>query len=479
MKVNEEGAQVILDAFREVHYSAVDHTLFDQVKDYKERIASKFRAIGKDEIPRIKGREFYISLKLDGEHAELYYEDGRACLVRPRGYAYLGLPLLDDAVKILKQAGVGRAMFPGELYVKRADGERTRVFDVVSLTKSPKSAEDLALLHFAPFDIIFLDDEVFVDYADVLARLRGLFGDTPLEPPPTVISQSQDEIRACYDRWVNREGAEGLMIRSDLTFRYKLKAQHTVDAVIIGYTHENEIVTSVLTALVTEDGLLQVLTKVEKGLNDVERMDLFQKLSRQQVTSDFLEVSRYHTPFIMVRPKHIIEFSTNDMVAETTSGKIIKKAALRLKKDHYTLVKSTPFVSLKHCIFVRFRDDKQVNPVDLRVSQITDAVFLDLADESSKPIEFPETEVLIRDVYIKKTKDKIAIRKILVWRTHKETIDSSFATYVLNYTDYSAGRKAPLQQEVRISNSREQIIELAAEFKEKNIKKGWSHINEH
>ncbi len=52
-------------------------------------------------------------------------------------------------------------------------------------------------------------------------------------------------------------------------------------------------------------------------------------------------------------------------------------------------------------------------------------------------------------------------------------MDSAFTKYAFNYTDYSAGRKDPLKQEVRISNSKDQNLTIAETFRENNIKKGW------
>ena len=46
----------------------------------------------------------------------------------------------------------------------------------------------------------------------------------------------------------------------------------------------------------------------------------------------------------------------------------------------------------------------------------------------------------------------------------------------MHYTNYSPTRKDPLKREVRISNSKKQIVELLNQFIEKNIKKGWSKV---
>ncbi len=466
-------AETIRGDFCEAPHSAVDPNLYEQVADYKRRVASQFRSISKDQITKIKGNEFYVSLKLDGEHAQLYYEDGEVALIRPRGYIYFGLPCLDRAKKILDEAGIKRGLFPGELYVKRPDGARTRVFDVISLTKSPKSQEDLEQLNFAPFDIQFLDDEIFVDFAQVHTRIHDLFAETAISPPAWVVTRNQSGIESHYQKWVNQEGAEGLMIRTDLTYRYKLKAQHTIDAVIIGYTAEAEVITSVLTALINEDGTLQVLAPVEKGMNDIQRADLYQQLQQIPAESEFREVSRFHTPFYMVKPKIIIEFSCNDMTAERHNGSPIKKAVLGLKKGRFRLMRSANFVSVKHCKFIRFREDKAVNPVDLRSAQVTDFVFVDVSEKISGEIHFPEVDILLREVYVKEARGKVSVRKLIAWKTNKETVDSAYTAYAFNYTDYSAGRKDSLKQDVRVSNSREQIMAIAEDFRTKNIKKGW------
>ena len=66
------------------------------------------------------------------------------------------------------------------------------------------------------------------------------------------------------------------------------------------------------------------------------------------------------------------------------------------------------------------------------------------------------------------------VRKFVMWKTNKENEGTEYPAYVAHFTDYSPGRKVPLDREVRISNSEEQIEELFEELKTANIKKGWS-----
>ena len=48
-----------------------------------------------------------------------------------------------------------------------------------------------------------------------------------------------------------------------------------------------------------------------------------------------------------------------------------------------------------------------------------------------------------------------------------------YAPYVVVYSDYSAGRKEPLEQELFLCNSEEEVKTKIGALKEENIKKGW------
>jgi len=64
----------------------------------------------------------------------------------------------------------------------------------------------------------------------------------------------------------------------------------------------------------------------------------------------------------------------------------------------------------------------------------------------------------------------------MLWKTNKEGEGSNFPAYVAYYTDFSPGRATPLDRDIRISNSREQIEQLLAEMKSEYIVKGWAPV---
>jgi hypothetical protein len=78
-----------------------------------------------------------------------------------------------------------------------------------------------------------------------------------------------------------------------------------------------------------------------------------------------------------------------------------------------------------------------------------------------------KSEVIQRRVW---TKDE-SVRKLLVWKTNKEGV--GFSSFVVHWTDYSPGRKAPLAREVRLAPSEKEAEKIAEDMITENIKKGW------
>jgi hypothetical protein len=64
----------------------------------------------------------------------------------------------------------------------------------------------------------------------------------------------------------------------------------------------------------------------------------------------------------------------------------------------------------------------------------------------------------------------------VMWQTNKESDAEHWPAYVIHYTDFSPNRKTPLEREVRISSSREQIDELWNELATEAFVKGWTPV---
>ncbi|HEB33243.1 MAG TPA: hypothetical protein ENI15_20585 [Spirochaetes bacterium] len=92
-------------------------------------------------------------------------------------------------------------------------------------------------------------------------------------------------------------------------------------------------------------------------------------------------------------------------------------------------------------------------------------------------VSLPEHDVIMREVYKKGGNEKLMVQKYVVWMTNKEKEDSRFPAYVMHYTNFSAGRADMLKREVRVSSSKGQIMSVAKEFIDKNVKKGWMKVS--
>jgi hypothetical protein len=119
------------------------------------------------------------------------------------------------------------------------------------------------------------------------------------------------------------------------------------------------------------------------------------------------------------------------------------------------------------------RDDKQVNPIYLRLAQVTSLVDVALADADARQFALPASVVLRREVWTKQLKGQTAVRKLVMWETHKVSDGSDFPAFVVHLTNYSPNRKTPLEREIRVSNSREQIEELWQELAAEYVVIGW------
>jgi hypothetical protein len=141
--------------------------------------------------------------------------------------------------------------------------------------------------------------------------------------------------------------------------------------------------------------------------------------------------------------------------------------------QRYRIIRRLPLVALISPQFIRRRDDKSVNPTDLRLQQITNLVEVGLVDLDARQLKLPSSQLLRREVYTKQIKGQTMVRKLVMWQTNKDRDLEEFPAFVIHFTDYSSNRKTPLERDIRVSNSRDQIDALWHEVAEENITKGW------
>lgn len=454
----------------------VDEQTRNIAKLYKKNIAKSFISINPRQInEKLISKDFYLTRKYDGEFNVLLYDGDASYIMNPGGKVRAGLPFLDEATKLLKQSGRKSAVFACEVCMKE-DAGRTRVFNVLSAWADPKMQPDLRLI---PFDIIELDGEktFYSNYEELYKELQSIFKDSGIVFPPRYKKvTSRNEVVAVYDDWVVAENSEGIIVRSEMPFIFKLKPRHSADVVVVGYSEgiddaEGQV-RSMLLAMVPEEGKFQIVGKTGNGFSDEMRKEILGKLKPLEIASKYIETDSNHVAFHMIKPEIILEVNFNDVILENSTSEITNPI-LEIVDGQYELSAITPGFSLIFPVFERFRDDKSVNETDLRLSQVTDFVYV--ASSGEQETKQGKSELKQREVYRKESKGKLMVQKFMWWKTNKENT-KKFPAYVFAYTNYSSDRKEPLNREVRISNNEEQIRKIYDTYIAENIKKGWEKV---
>ncbi|MEM8997765.1 MAG: hypothetical protein AAGF23_23480, partial [Acidobacteriota bacterium] len=296
----------------------------------------------------------------------------------------------------------------------------------------------------------------------------------------TELVHTPSEVSALFAEWAEGGKGEGLVVRPEDGRIFKLKPVFTFDAAVIGFTEKNdepEHVRSLLLAMIREDGQFQLVGSVGNLGTDALRSSLYAELKPTVVPSTYRFASSTGALYRFVEPKTVVEVKVTDIQVEDTSGRPVRRMVLELDPDDgWSPLQLRSGISLIHPILTRVRDDKKVDPTDVRASQILERVEVPELEQKVEKIVRPQSRVVRRRVFTKTTKDKTAVRKLLVWETGKAEIDPDYPAFVVHWTDYSPGRKQPLQREVRLAPTRAVADELAEQMLAAGVKRGWKAV---
>lgn len=480
MKVNNDRMKA-RNGYEEGKADALDAASVAKALAYKKDFLKKFIAISPQQIDsRLGDSRYWVTRKYDGEFADIFYEQGQAVIVNRSGRTRRGIPCVDDAAATLARNGVGQAIIPAELYVYD-EGRKTRVNDLINALAN---ADKVGSLRLACYDILELDGEQYRpdNYGDTLATLdRILAGGTLAHPVDWMEAGSNGQVKEIYDDWVVREGSEGLVVRSEMPFVWKIKPRHNVDAVVVGFTEgtgeARGQVRTMLLALMPDEGRYQLVTHVGGGMTVRQKRDLYQYFLPRVMDSDYVDTDSNHVAFRMVEPDRVIEFSVNDVRWETPNG-LIQNSVLEIAEGRYRLAETVNGISFVAPIIERFRDDKQADAGDIRLSQVEGFSSFEPDDIEKMPVpKLRPSKALFREVYTKKLGEKVMVLKFTGWKTNKEK-SGQWPAYVLHITNFSSGRAQHLQREVQITDDLEQLHELHQRAVAENIKRGWSKVED-
>ena len=461
------GGKAFGDGFIDAELN--DAELIDYVSAYRRRVAGNYRPLLLDDFGQLPSSGLLVSTKIDGELWFLVSYSKSIFLVNARGSVIHGnIPVLAAAKKIPENT-----IIAGELYAK-VDGRRSRVGDLSALLASGKDA-DVKSLSFAAFDLLRSSGiTVEAQYVQRYAELNNLI--TSSDSLHVAQSEEMDRTKLMtkFESEVVKGQSEGLIIRLPSGLIYKLKPSITIDAAVVAYTtrsDEPSMVRSILLGLMRQDGKFQILGGCGNVGSESDRISLAQKLENLKVNAPIRYASDSGNLYTFVKPEIVVEVKVTDLQSERSDGSNSATMNLIYKDQvwHPGSLSSCPRPI--HPVLVRVRGDKNVNQDDIRISQIAD--FMTNSDNLSGDQEISKSIVVRREVWTKETKGVVAVRKLLVWKTNKNTPGSTFPAFVIHWTDYSPNRASPLDRDVKLAQDEETATKIANAMVEENIKKGW------
>lgn len=480
MKLYEDRLKA-MHGYEEGKVDAIDPETSGKALAYKKDFLKHFIPIDQRGIEsRLAGDKFYVTRKYDGEYAMIVYDHGTTVTINRSGRVRRGIPCIEEAGRLIAAAGIEDGMFGAEIYVQQ-EGKRGRVNDLLSVLADKKR---IGTLHLAVYDIVELDGRPWRrHFNETWDKLHAVFGSGELVREVDMqVAKNPQQVAQIYEKWVAEEHSEGLVVRSDMPFVYKVKPRHSIDAVVIGFSEgagaEKGQVRSLLLALIPREGRYQITGRVGSGLNEKLRHDLFDQLSKRVLPSEYIETDSNLVAFRMVRPETVIEITVGDLSYETEAGPKMN-TLLEIDNGTYRIAGSVEGVKFIAPVFVRIRDDKKADAGDVRLTQIEHFASPFAATPVAAtlpPAELPKSKLLFRDVYRKTVGEKVMIQKFMVWKTNKEQT-GDYPAYVLYVANFSTGRMEPLQRDVDVTDSAEQIRSMLKAKLEKNIKSGWVKVS--
>lgn len=456
----------------------LDEDLLGRLKRYKRQVAKRYRVIEPEIAERaLPAEPLFVSPKLDGELWFLVKKDGDLALVAFNGRVLHGISCLRGVAERL--ASVSQAVIAGEL-VASVSSERPRSHHVQTALSDSKLE---ASLSFHAFDLVEDEgqDALGRSYEQRHARLVALLGeDAGAARCGVVLTQRGDGalVAARFREWVGSDRFEGVVARSDRGLTYKIKPTTSLDLVVIAFgeriTGEVKQVRELQVGLVREDGTFQLVGSVGTGLSEDDRTHWHARLSAIEAPSSFRLANREGTLCRFVRPEIVVEVRVSDFLSSDGWDVPIRRMSLAHDAGGWRAVGETRTAVLLHPVLLRERTDKSVDPGSVGLTQIT-AHLEGETEEAVKATRRASAEIVRRGVFAKESKGQVAVRKYVVVRTHKEH-EGTHPPFVVFFTDWSAGRKEPLQTALRTASSSALADEHVTAWVLENVKKGWAEL---
>ena len=406
---------------------ALDPELLDLAISYKKNVAKRYQLLQSNDMKkRIYDDEVYCSVKIDGQFSYIYMDKDEVFIFNYSGRVITGLPLLDELRDLLP--AVQSIICPCELYLLNADG-RSRVYNV---TTALGSAEKLDELKVAIYDLVEVDGESWLEkpYEEVDKKMQEILPSDGRVHKVATQKVKVADLPELYSQWVRKGKQEGMIVRSCDSTVYKVTPRHNIDVLIIGFTEqvdEESMVSNLLCGMMRPDESIQIIGRVGTGFSEQQRSEMFELFKPHETESLYKETDGNHTLFTFIKPMFIAEIAFHDLIAEHSDASPVMKAVLNFENNTgYDVMMPEAFVAMISPVFVQLRDDKSVNPTDLRLSQLQPYVDLQTLNRESRRADLAQSAIIKRKVFTKTTKDLVSIRKFMYWKTNKHELNPEY-----------------------------------------------------
>jgi hypothetical protein len=469
--------------------AVTDRTLLEVAEQYEIEVSNRMIAIKPADLSSRYGPESRVlaTTKYDGEGVFIYYEPGRTPEIftfnAPSGRVRVGLPCLRELATSLKAHGVKKILLRAELYLRETvEGRRCASADVNRASYSTDAA-DADRLRLALLDVIMHDGrDLRVHQSDFLTIWK-LLGELAGTDATKLFHRAEggevsgSELPRIFDEGTGG-GLEGLVIRRlDRPEMCKLKPRRTIDAAVVGFV-EGEFegnfgMTSLLTALAYPAGKsglqLQSIARVGSGFTDEDRVTWHSRLATSRVDAPLAMSDSDGRPVRFVKPGIVVEVEAEDILP--AEDKASGQQVFGWNNSRWSFEGLAACPRLLFPTFHKLRPDKEFGPQSVRIAQL---LGREMAAPELMNRNMPTLEVVRREVYTKEVKGAVAVRKLVVGR--RPATAGAFP-YVVFWTDFSAGRKTPLEVTTLFAHTESRAEALIEKLIAENITKGFERTD--
>ena len=445
------------------------------VKKYKNSVIRQFIFIPKEEINLIDNKkDWWVSKKIDGQ-LWFYVRDDKTSKIINSNESDISnktnaiIKELDKKFKLQKNL-----ILAGELYFLTSD--RERYGDTIACLGDNSKLDKL---RYGIFDIVY-SEKTFSTFQDKYNFLLNEFEISNKNIVHTVeqIKTPQNNIGKYFIENIEKKGFEGLIVRDNSTI-YKIKTEETGDFLITGFTvgEKANYIRSVSLGVYLNDHEIIHVGSCGSFSSEKIKKDIYDKLSKLKVSSNFQKISSEGTPYIFVKPQVVVEVKLLEMQGDRSNDQPIRHLKYEFNNNKLTATGKSRSVSILNSRVVNIREDKKASFEDCGLKQILK--LSGIPKEEFKEInlkDLPKSKVVKKEIYFKDSKNGKAIKKFIFWKSNKEKV-GDYPSYLCYYLDYSDGREDPIKKKIYPFEDEKIGLDFLKSLMDENIKKGWEKFN--